>query len=162
MIDYRPVSRTRVEDVLSALRGAFEANGWHGPTVRGSVRGVTSLEAERKPPRAHHSIHELVDHIAYWEAVVLRRYLGPGKAPPRGRGDWRPPAASLADSVQRMEEGHRALLAAVRALRDEDLDRKVPTSSGPRPLVEVLHGLAAHDAYHAGQIRLTRKLLRGR
>ena len=51
---------------------------------------------------------------------------------------------------------------SVKTLRDEDLDRKVPTSSGPRPLVEVLHGLAAHDAYHAGQIRLTRKLLRGR
>jgi hypothetical protein len=160
VVDYAPVSRTRVDDVLAALRGAFEANGWHGPTVRGSVRGVTAREAERKPPRAHHSIHELVDHIAHWEAVVLRRHLR--KATPRGRTDWRPPLLSLAESVQRMEDGHRALVKAVRALRDEDLDRKVPTSSGPRPLVEVLHGLAAHDAYHAGQIRLTRKLLRGR
>jgi uncharacterized damage-inducible protein DinB len=156
------VRATRVDDVLAALRGAFEKNGWHGPTVLGSVRGVTPSEAERKPPRAHHSIHELVDHIAYWEAVVLRRHLGPPKTERRGRGDWRPPAGSLADSVRRMEEGHRALVKAVKALRDGDLDRKVPTSSGPRPLVEVLHGLAAHDAYHAGQIRLTRKLLRGR
>lgn len=154
------MARTRVDDVTAALRGAFEANGWHGPTVRGSVRGVTPREAERKPPRAHHSIHELVDHIAHWEAVVLRRYLG--QATPRGRTDWRPPALSLAESVGRMEDGHRALMEAVAALRDEDLDRKVPTSSGPRLLVEVLHGLAAHDAYHAGQIRLTRKLLRGR
>ena len=157
-----PVPRTRVDDVLAALRGAFEKNGWHGPTVMGSVRGVTPAEGERKPPRAHHSIHELVDHIAYWEAVVLRRYLGPPKAERRARGDWRPPVGSLADSIEWMEEGHRALVKAVQALRDEDLDRKVPTSSGPRPLVEVLHGLAAHDAYHAGQIRLTRKLLRGR
>ena len=162
MIDYPAVARTRVEDVLSALRGAFEANGWHGPTVRGAVRGVRAREADRKPPRAHHSIHELVDHITYWEAVVVRRYLGPGKPSPRGRGDWRRPATSLAESVRRMEEGHRVLVAAVSALRDEDLDRKVPTASGPRPLAEVLHGLAAHDAYHAGQIRLTRKLLRGR
>ena len=61
-----------------------------------------------------------------------------------------------------MERGHRALVKAVSALRDGDLERKVQTSSGPRPLVEVLHGVAAHDAYHAGQIRLTRKLLRGR
>jgi uncharacterized damage-inducible protein DinB len=160
VVDYAPVSRTRVDDVLAALRGAFEANGWHGPTVRGSVRGLTAREAERKPPRAHHSIHELVDHIAHWEAVVLRRHLR--EATPRGRTDWRPPLLSLAESVQRMEDGHRALVKAVRALRDQDLDRKVPTSSGPRPLVEVLHGLAAHDAYHAGQIRLTRKLLRGR
>jgi uncharacterized damage-inducible protein DinB len=156
------VRGTRVDDVVAALRAAFEKNGWHGPTVLGSVRGVTPAEGERKPPRASHSIHELVDHIAHWEAVVLRRYLGPPKVERRGRGDWRPPVGSLTDSIEWMEEGHRALVKAVKALRDEDLDRKVPTSSGPRPLVEVLHGLAAHDAYHAGQIRLTRKLLRGR
>jgi uncharacterized damage-inducible protein DinB len=156
------VPGTRVDDVLTALRGAFEKNGWHGPTVRGSIRGVTAREAARKPGRAHHSIHELVDHIAYWEAVVLRRYLSPGQQWPRGRGDWTPPAGSFAESIERMEEGHSALVKAIAALRDEDLERKVPTSSKQRPLVEVLHGLAAHDAYHAGQIRLTRKLLRGR
>jgi len=156
------VPGTRVDDVLTALRGAFEKNGWHGPTVRGSVRGVTAREAARQPARANHSIHELVDHIAYWEAVVLRRYLGSGQPGPRGRGDWTPPPGSFAESIERMEEGHRALVKAITALRDEDLERKVPSSSGPRPLVEVLHGLAAHDAYHAGQIRLTRKLLRGR
>jgi hypothetical protein len=138
------MATSRVDDVLAALRGAFEKNGWHGPTVLGSVRD------------------ELVDHIAYWEAVVLRRYLGPPKTERRGRGDWRPPLAPFDESVRRMEEGHQALVKAVKALRDDDLDWKVPTSSGPRPLVEVLHGLAAHDAYHAGQIRLTRKLLRGR
>jgi len=155
------VPRTRVDDVLAALRGAFEANGWHGPTVRGSVRGVTAREADRKPGRAHHSIHEFVDHIAYWEATVLRRYFVPA-APRQGRGDWRPPAGTLAESIERMESVHRAVVKAVSALRDQDLDRKVKTPSGPRPLVEVLHGLAAHDAYHAGQIRLTRKLLQGR
>ena len=48
------------------------------------------------------------------------------------------------------------------ALRDQDLDRKVPTSSGPRPLVEVLHGLAAHDAYHAGQIQLLKRMANSR
>ena len=151
-----------MDDVLAALRGAFEANGWHGPTVRASVRGVSAREAARKPARAHHSIHELVDHIAYWEATALRRYLLPA-SPRQERGDWKPPAVSFAESVERMEEVHRALMKAVKALRDEDLDRPVKTAAAKtRPLGEVLHGVAAHDAYHAGQIRLTRKLLRGR
>ena len=162
MIDYRPMSRARVSDVLSALRGAFEKNGWHGPTVRGAVRGVTAREARRRPSRAHHSIHELVDHIGHWEAVVLRRHLRRETPSWRGRRDWTRPDRSFADSVGAMEEGHRALVSAVAALDDPDLDRRVKTSSGPRPLSEVLHGLAAHDAYHAGQIRLARTLLRAR
>jgi len=155
------MSHGRVDDVLAALRGAFEAKGWHGPTVLGSVRGVRAREAARRPGRAHHSIHELVDHIAYWEATVLRRYLRRAE-PKRRAGDWRPPAESFADSVLRMQAGHAALVEAVSALDDAGLDRKVPTASGLRPLAEVLHGVAAHDAYHAGQIRLTRTLLRGR
>jgi uncharacterized damage-inducible protein DinB len=156
------VPHSRVDDVLSALRGAFEANGWHGPTVRGAIRGVTPREAGRRPTRAHHSIHELVDHIAYWEAAVLRRYLRREPMRRRSRRDWAPPSGPFADSARKLEEGHQALVAAVSALDDRDLDRKVPTSSGPRPLSEVLHGIAAHDAYHAGQIRLARTLLRAR
>jgi uncharacterized damage-inducible protein DinB len=154
--------RARVDDVLIALRGAFESNGWHGPTVLGSVRGVSAREAARRPSRAHHSIHELVDHIAYWEATVLRRYLRRGEPKRRGRGDWRPPIGAFADSVRQMHSGHAELVETVSALDDTDLDRKVPTASGRRPLSEVLHGVAAHDAYHAGQIRLARTLLRAR
>jgi uncharacterized damage-inducible protein DinB len=157
------VPRSRVDDVLAALRAAFEKNGWHGPTVLGSLKGITAGEAARKPKRAHHSVHELVDHIAYWEAVVLRRYLGPSPKSPRGRGDWKPPATPFAESVRRMQEGHAALVAAIAVLRDQDLDRKVKTAARlRRPLADVLHGVVAHDAYHAGQIRLTRKLLQGR
>lgn len=156
------MSRARVDDVLAALRGAFETKGWHGPTVLGSVRGVSAREAARRPSRAHHTIHELVDHIAYWESTVLRRYLRRGAVRRRGRRDWGPPAGSFGDSVRQMKAGHLLLVEAVSALRDADLDRKVPTALGRQPLAEVLHGLAAHDAYHAGQIRLARTLLRGR
>ena len=134
----------------------------NGPGLR--PRRHRRARPHRKPPRAHHSIHELVDHVAYWEAVVLRRYLGPPKAERRGRGDWRPPAGfprrvacgAWRKATRRVGEGRR------RPRATRTWTARSPTSSGPRPLVEVLHGVAAHDAYHAGQIRLTRKLLRGR
>jgi uncharacterized damage-inducible protein DinB len=55
---------------------------------------------------------------------------------------------------------HRLLVAAVSALEDADLERPVRTvSAGRMPLGQVLHGVAAHDAYHAGQIRMQRTLL---
>jgi uncharacterized damage-inducible protein DinB len=51
------------------------------------------------------------------------------------------------------------LVAAIALLKEADLERPVRTVSKRRlTLGEVLHGVAAHDSYHAGQIRLLRTL----
>ena len=153
------MARTRVAAILGAFKGAFESKGWHGHTVLESIRGVTEAQACRKPGGAHHSIHQLLDHIEYWEAMGIHyvRTGGPGRL---DRRDWSPPAGSLAASLRRLKATHKALVAAVARLKEADLDRKVRTiSAGSRPLVDVLLGIVAHDAYHAGQIRLMRTLL---
>jgi len=150
--------QTRVDDVLAALEGAFEKKGWHGPTVIEALEGVTSTEAAHKPGAARHSIHQLVDHIQYWEQAGLRYVTKPGRPKPPRR-DWSRPTTSLAASVARLRSTHARLVAVVTRLADADLDRPVRTvGSGVTPLARVLHGIAAHAAYHAGQIRLLRTL----
>jgi uncharacterized damage-inducible protein DinB len=149
----------RVGDVLGALRGAFERKGWHGPTVLEALRGVTAREAALKPTGVHHSIHQLVEHIQYWEEAGLRYATTRGR-PRRTRRDWGVPTASFAVSLRQMQATHRRLVEAVSALADAALDQSIGTwDSGRMPLAQVLHGVAAHDAYHAGQIRLIRTLL---
>ena len=80
----------RVEDVLTALKGAFDSAGWHGPTVLESIAGVTAAQAKKRPAGAHHSVHELVDHIAFWERAAIR-YLKTGRAPARPEREWASP-----------------------------------------------------------------------
>jgi uncharacterized damage-inducible protein DinB len=149
----------RVADLLVALQGAFERKGWHGPTVLETLRGVTAREAGLKPAGVHHSIHQLVDHIQYWEEAGLR-YATTRRRPKRTRRDWGAPAVAFAASLRRMKATHQRLIDAVSALAEAELDRPIGTwDSGRMPLARVLHGVAAHDAYHAGQIRLIRTLL---
>jgi uncharacterized damage-inducible protein DinB len=143
----------RVVDLLTSLEGAFERRGWHGPSILRSIRGVKAGEARKKP--AHHSIHELVEHIAYWEEVGLSYITS---APRPERRDWSRPARSFRESVDHMKTTHRRLSAAVRKLSVEDLDRRVQTGEGSMSLAKALHGVAAHAAYHAGQIELIRTL----
>lgn len=149
----------RVADVLAALEAAFGKKGWHGPTVLQALAGVTSAQAALKPTGVHHSIHQLVDHVEYWEEAGLRSATTRGK-PRRTRRDWSRPTLSFAASVARMKRTHRALVSAISRLTDADLDRSIGSwNSGTLPLAGVLHGVAAHDAYHAGQIRLLRTLI---
>jgi uncharacterized damage-inducible protein DinB len=149
----------RVTDVLTALNGAFEAKGWHGPTVLESIRGLGRAAASSHPGEAHHSIHDLIDHIEYWEAMGVH-YVTKGALPKRRPKDWARPTISFGRSVRRLKNTHRLLLAAISRLDDSELDTPVKTAgSGRMPLAKVLHGIAAHDTYHAGQIRLLRTML---
>jgi uncharacterized damage-inducible protein DinB len=153
------MSGARVGDVLTALRGAFDRDGWHGPTVLEAIEGVSEELASGKPAGAHHSIHELVDHVVYWEAMGLH-YLREGAAPASVPPDWPAASGRFADAVARMRRAHEELVATIGALDDSDLERPVRTVAGAsRSLAEVLHGLATHAGYHAGQIRLLRTLL---
>jgi hypothetical protein len=61
--------------------------------------------------------------------------------------------------VAHLKKVHAALLRAVSRLEDSQLDRKVPSDAGPTSLVKMLHGVAAHAAYHGGQIALQKKRL---
>ena len=150
---------TRVADVLVALQGAFSKKGWHGPSVLDSVKGIRAKQARKRKSKDQHSIHELVDHIEYWESIAVH-YVRRGKPPKRRRADWLQPNLHWRDSVRRMRATHRVLIAAIATLKDADLERPVRTiGMGRMRLVQVLHGVAAHDVYHSGQIGLLRKRL---
>jgi len=143
-----------VSDILTALRGAFVARGWHGPALLQSIRGLRAKKARKRRGNASHSVHEIVDHVEYWEHVAIH-YVRRGRPPKRLRQDWQAPSLSFAKSVRRLRATHRVLVAAIASLKDADLERPVRTVSRRRMrLGEVLHGVAAHDSYHAGQVRL--------
>ena len=151
-----------IRAALELIDEAFEKKAWHGPNLRGTIRGLGVAEAAWRPGPGRHNIHELVVHAAYWKYAVRRR-LGGDK---RGsfalagsnwfaRTDTGDDAAWRAD-VRLLVDEHRKLRAVVASLRDRDLDT---AAAAHRTTVRVLiRGIAAHDLYHAGQISLLKRL----
>jgi hypothetical protein len=145
-----------VELLLDVLDEAFDHPAWHGPNLRGALRGVSAAQAAWRPARGRHNIWELVLHCAYWKYVVCRRLVGG----PRGSFPRRPsnfpapplsgtPAAWKAD-LALLEDRHRRLREAVTSVAASSLGRR---RGHPSP-ARLIYGVAAHDLYHAGQIRL--------
>lgn len=152
-------SNSSIRLLLDVVDEAFDRPAWHGPTLRGALRGVTEAQANRRPGRGRHSIRELTVHAAYWKSVVRRR-LGAGTPAsfPLAGHDWFEPAASRSwkDDLRLLVDEHRLLRAAIAAYPQRALgkvvDRKKQTAA------YTIRGIAAHDLYHAGQIRLIRTL----
>lgn len=144
--------------LLQILDEGYERKTWHGPNLKGSLRGITARQAAWRPGPGRHNIWEVAVHAAYWKYVVRRRMLGGrrGAFPLEGSNWFARPAEPNEKAWRQdrdlLEQTHRDLRQAV-----QDLFR----GRAKRIPMSMLFGVAFHDVYHAGQVRLLRRLQAG-
>jgi uncharacterized damage-inducible protein DinB len=124
-----------------------------------SLAGVDAVLAARAPGQGRNSIWELVQHLTHGRHLLIERLTESHfDYPSAVREPWWPVAsedtseAAWRSELRRLDEYHSRLVNAIRAATDAQLAR-VP-SAGDQTLAQQLLGMAIHDAYHAGQIRL--------
>ncbi len=115
--------------------------------------------------KARHRIWDYVLHAAYWKYIVRRR-LTRNKTIKfdRSPSNWPTPptpatAKSLKADIALLVEEHRLLREAIAVFPANRLNSKAAESQWT--YAEHIHGIAAHDLYHAGQIQLLKRLQRG-
>jgi DinB superfamily len=144
--------------VLALLDEAYEKKTWHGPNLKQSLKGVTAKQAAWRPGPGRHNIWEVTLHAAYWKYALRRRIEGVKRGSfvlqgsnffTRPEAGKRNEAAWSADK-KLLEDEHRALRGAA---------AKILLSRRGAKLVRQLSGVAFHDIYHAGQIRLLRRMM---
>jgi hypothetical protein len=154
-----------IELLLEVIDGGFDKKAWHGPTLRGALRGVGAPQAAwRASPRSH-NIWELAVHAAYWKYAVRRLITGEKRGSfPLDGSNWferperpgRPLERSWRGDLQLLAREHQLLKAAVAALPDRALKQRAPGKA--YSLGFAIRGIAAHDLYHAGQVQLLKRL----
>ena len=146
-----------IEVLLDVLDEGYCKKAWHGPNLKQALKGVSAKEASWRPAAGRHNIWEETLHAAYWKYDV-RRILEGGK-----RGTFvlkgsnffmRPEKGLLTEKAWKadkeiLEMEHERLRDAVK--------KTFKTGKGAR-VARLIYGVAFHDIYHAGQIRLMRRL----
>ncbi len=148
--------------LVRILDEGYDKKAWHGPNLKGSIRGLTADQAAWRPGPRRHSIAEQVLHAAYWKYAVRRRLRGDlrGSFPLKG-SNWfavvaTPSAAAWKSMVTLLESEHGALRQAIVEFPSERLHDLAPGGKVTR--LAIISGIAAHDVYHAGQIQLLKRL----
>jgi hypothetical protein len=151
-----------VEQILFLIDTAYDHPSWHGPNLRGSVRGVSPRVAAWRPAPGRHNIWELVVHAAYWKYVAWRRLTGARRGSFRlGGSNWLSRPIETTDrawrsDLQLLEDVHTTLRGWAASIRPDALKKRPP--KGTATAQALLTGVAAHDLYHAGQIQLLKRL----
>jgi uncharacterized damage-inducible protein DinB len=154
--------------LLRQIDEAYRRSSWHGPNLRGALRGIGPTEAAWRPGPGRHNVWELALHAAYWKYAARRQLTGQKRDSFTLAGsNWfeRPSPASAGERAWRedlalLEREHRALRSSVENVADQELASKPRGSRRTRE--QLIWGIAAHDVYHAGQVQLVKALRRAR
>lgn len=149
--------------IAEQLRRAFDGSAWHGPSVLELLQDVDAATAAARPIGDVHSIWELLLHIAVWDRAGLVRLAG-NKWQPTGTDNFplvpsKPTQAGWRKAVAETKRTHEKLVETVASLPESRLRDRVP---GKRyDFYHMLHGIAQHELYHAGQIAILKKAAQG-
>jgi uncharacterized damage-inducible protein DinB len=151
MTDLSAVAR---ESMIRALSGYYAHMD-----VRKSLEGVEARMAGGRPPGAPHSIHQIVNHMIFWQDFFLERLAGtPVPEPDEDRWPWAAEPESAQEWQRVVATFFAGLDRAVEFARAADLGALVAGSQDTTRL-EALRTIASHNSYHAGQIVLLRQLI---
>jgi len=144
--------------IADQLRRAFDGDAWHGPSLLELLKDVDATTAAAKPIPKVHSIWELVLHIAAWDRAGSRLLAGE-KAKLKGKANFPPVPAptesAWREAVAETMRTHETLVETVASLSDKRLRDQVPGKN--YDFYHMLHGIAQHELYHAGQIAILKK-----
>jgi hypothetical protein len=156
-------------DIADLIDRVMTGDPWHGSSVAAILEGVSATEAAAPGPAGTHGIWEIVLHMTGWAREVVARLSGRAAGEPEG-GDWPsvgdPDATRWQEAQAALFAAHRDVSAAVRRLDAPILAspvkdfRNSELGTGLSHYL-TLHGLVHHTVYHAGQIALLRRSLRG-
>jgi uncharacterized damage-inducible protein DinB len=146
------------EVLVEQFNRCYDENGWF-VSVRKALEGVTAEQAAWKPDGADHSIWQTLAHLSYDVNVYLQRFKGI---------DFQHTASTNDETFETSENDWQAELAKFDSIISEfrSLLEAAEESKFAEPVLgnesfkwfESIADLNAHNAYHAGQILLIRKL----
>ncbi|UOQ53300.1 DinB family protein [Hymenobacter cellulosivorans] len=160
---------TEADRITDQLQRAFDGAAWSGPPLLITLHHLTASQAAAHPIAQAHSIWEIVLHLTAWIRTVQQRVETRRVTPLTHDQDWPAQPSALNEelwenSLHHLRTAHQQLLGTVAVLTDADLNAAVGEEPGVEPgtahsVYVLLHGVAQHNLYHAGQIALLRKAL---
>ncbi len=120
--------------------------------------GLDWKVAGMRPTGAPHSLFQLLNHMTYWQEWVVRWLDGKKpRAPKHARRGW--PGGVGPATRREWDQAMRRFHSALRTLDKHSRGESLLLKKGKMTRLEMLHLIAAHNSYHAGQVAFLRQIL---
>jgi len=150
--------------LLRQFDQGFDANGWF-VAVKNSIDGVSVEQAVWKPNDGVNCIWETLSHLTYYNNAYLQRFKGIEYQYDITTNDESFSTGEYSEADWQAEiDRYSAVMNEWRGLindADEAKFAEPVSADNQTKWATLILNVAAHNAYHAGQIMLLRKTLGG-
>ena len=158
----RKRKQTAAARIADQLRRAFDGSAWHGPALLELLQDVDAATAAASRWRRFTASGNLCCILRCGTTPGCGGWMGKNRSR-RGRTNFpllaKPTEAAWRKTIAETKRTHETLVKTVAALPDSRLGDRVP---GKRyDFYHLLHGIAQHELYHAGQIAILKKAGKG-
>lgn len=141
----------------------YEGNNWTSVCIAETIADITLNEAIMKTPASPNTIASLLNHLMYWNEIIMLRMKGEEPVIPDSNGFDVRLLNNDEDWQQLIHDVHQSFIELadeVRAFPEEKLLDE--TNNGISTFQENFHGIAEHAYYHLGQIVILKHLVKNK
>jgi len=143
--------------LVKIIRNALSGKGAH-VGVASAFAGLDWKLAAARPERAAHSVFQLLRHMIYWQDWVVKWLDGQNPAVARhASAGW--PTETGPANAKDWERTVRRFRAGLKELNRRIGGPDLLAKPGRKTRLEMLHAIASHNSYHAGQVVILRRML---
>jgi len=157
----------RSEKLSVELYNSVFGDPWHGTCLKDILENISFKQADKRSIPSAHNVIELTLHINSWTEEILKRF-NCGKPSLPAMGDW-PTSKDKSEEYwqavkQKLFDDTNKLIAVIKNFPEDKLDeivggeRNISLGTG-FSFEGLIIGLVQHNAYHAGQIALLKKMI---
>ena len=142
--------------LLGQFAACYDKNGWFA-CLKYCLNGLTAEQAAWKPDGADNSIHEIINHLNYYNHAYLERFRGNDYEYTLADNDATfDEGSSWEEEVARFDSIMNGWRDALENADESKFDELVPNSESKWKAI--ISSIIAHAGHHGGQIVLLRKL----
>lgn len=157
------MNNSEIKSIIFQLEVIYNGQPWYGDSIADTLKNISAADAVAEPAEGIHSILQIMEHMISWKKLIIEKlhYNKDFDIKVNSKDDWKDNTAFSESSWQQLQENfldvHNELLKELEKKDDAFLQEQVPGRNYTFNFM--LRGIAEHDVYHLGQIRLIMKLL---
>jgi hypothetical protein len=149
------------ELIAQHLLEVHEGNNWTEVDVTQTLQDVTIKEATYRTIASPNTIAALLQHLTFWNRVIVKRINGIRVAEPEDNGYFVPDLLDEADWQRLKADNLKSAHELAEAIRQFNVDAlEQPILPEHSTAYRNLQGSVEHVHYHLGQMVILKKLVR--
>lgn len=146
--------------IAAHIKEVYEGNNWTDVCIADTLKDVSWQQAQQKTAASVNTIAALVNHLCYWNGILLQRSAGENPFVPESNGYDVKEFKNEDEWNELKEKTHQSFIQLADAVKNFQEDKLEETyAAGKSPYYKNFQGIVEHAHYHLGQMVILKKLI---